>query len=173
MTENKRYTDEELKLRKKERNRIWYLKNVERCRSVCKAWSLKNKDYRREYKRSYRQENLESIRESELKYNNARREEQRAYAKKWREDNPDLARVEWAKRRAIKISATLPGHEEEIAIIYRRAMIMSNLTGTKYSVDHVWPLRGKRATGLHVPWNLQVIPLTENNKKQNSEPVFA
>ena len=38
------------------------------------------------------------------------------------------------------------------------------------SVDHIWPLRNSKFCGLHVPWNLRIIPISENALKKNKRP---
>lgn len=54
---------------------------------------------------------------------------------------------------------------------YELAALRTKLFGFPWHVDHVIPLRGKLASGLHVPHNLQVIPGTDNVRKSNRFPV--
>ena len=53
----------------------------------------------------------------------------------------------------------------DILPFYQEAARLTAETGIQHEVDHVIPLAGKGVHGLHVPWNLEVIPRAINRRK--------
>jgi len=79
----------------------------------------------------------------------------------------------YSKDRQEKQKAATPSwlteeHRRAIEDIYKTAKLCQRVTGSEYHVDHIVPVRGKNVCGLHVPWNLQILPSRVNLVKSNS-----
>lgn len=89
----------------------------------------------------------------------------------WRLKNPDKARAYTANRRAAKLKRSClmrPEHEAAIAALHAEAIRLTIETGVRHEVDHVIPLQGKTVSGLHIPWNMQVLTAAANGAKSNT-----
>jgi hypothetical protein len=109
------------------------------------------------------------LKKSEIKKSN--RIKYNEYNKKWALYNSEKRLSLEAKRRASKLQRTpkwlSKEHFEEINDFYQIAKMFEIYTGQKYHVDHIEPLQGENVSGLHVPWNLQIMLAKDNLSKGN------
>lgn len=138
------------------------------------------------YKKAWAKANADKVKETLRKYKANNQEAITARIKAWRDNNPEkmqAARDNWAqankpklaartrKRQAAKLQRTPTWlTSSELWMMqeaYELAALRTKLFGFQWDVDHVLPLQGKTVSGLHTPYNLQVIPASENYRKGN------
>jgi len=133
----------------------------------CKACEAAYRAANRERIAAYQAAN----RERKAAYDAAHKERHAAYSQAWALLYPEKVNARNAKRRSAKLQRTPPWltaeHLAEIEAHYALAKEAERITGEPHHVDHIIPLRGRRVSGLHVPWNLQVLPASTNIRKSN------
>jgi hypothetical protein len=147
-------------------------KNKERLRASAKARVAANPEARRATQLRYAEKHKEKIVARNAEKYQANREKKIIAAAQWRKENPQAARIngaaQRARRRAAEKRATpVWASMDLIKQIYEQAALISRQTGIPHEVDHVVPLVGKRVCGLHVHWNLEIVPASVNRSKGN------
>lgn len=171
--DNKRYYEKnKQKIQKKERKRR--KSNPEKTKEKDRLKNVRQKEKRMEWERKQWESNPEyrlKKRERKRKYTAKNREHYQEYNRSYQKLNKASLRENSARRRASEKNASPPWLTEdqlkEMKDIYWLAVDLKAVTGENYHVDHIVPLQGKNVCGLHVPWNLQVLPADINIGKGN------
>jgi len=132
---------------------------------------LRNKEFVLESKKEYYQENREKIRKKQKVYCDANKEKLRESNKKWRTENYErhahnCRMYRYRKYQAVPSWLTIKDRNA-ITETYAQCKKTTKETGVQHHVDHIIPINGKAVSGLHVPWNLQVVPASYNLSKKN------
>lgn len=89
----------------------------------------------------------------------------------WKKKNLSYYAAASAKRKSSKLHATPPWvgteHLKRIESIYKACRNVTERSGKVHHVDHIVPLQGENVCGLHVWWNLRIIPAEMNLSKGN------
>jgi hypothetical protein len=120
------------------------------------AWVAKNRDKKRAAANKYANNNPDKVKQN---------------GQNWNKNNPGKRAAQVRKRQAAKIQRTpkwltKQQHKENEAK-YMEAARLTKETGIPHEVDHILPLQGSNVSGLHVPWNLEVVPRSVNRRKSN------
>lgn len=133
------------KIARKERMKYYWKRKEE----LDKIWILNNRDRYDKYKQNYMKRYNKLYRENNRGKHNASRA---------------LRKLDIIKRTPKWLSKS---QLDEIKQFYIDAEYLSRYTGVKFHVDHIVPIKGDNVSGLHVPWNLQLLTAKENMSKNN------
>lgn len=150
---------------------LWRYAKTGQCVSCHAAWTktyaaINRTKINEASRRRWLQDDKRKLRQREWQASN--RDKCRQASRNWAIRNPanNLERV--GLRRALKKRAC-PWWVDRAALrrIYQQAKSLTATTGICYHVDHIVPLNNPLVCGLHVPWNLQVLPAEDNLRKAN------
>jgi hypothetical protein len=146
--------------------RAWRQKNLAYARALDRESKARHRAKVLEAKRDYRKRNADKIRAYNAVYTAANAEKARLWRKRWQMENPAVYREARAMRRAREVNACPSWADREaIRRVYEERNRVSAETGVTHHVDHIVPLAGLKVCGLHVSWNLRVIPGQVNARK--------
>ena|SRR5665213_779655 len=122
-------------------------------------------------KNKWKKANKVAIARQHAKYYAKYRSKSLARVKQWRLNNLSKAAI-LGKSRSKAIRERTPKwltelHYAQMDLFYQSARALTKELDIKFQVDHIIPIKGKNVSGLHVPWNLQVLPASLNISKGN------
>jgi hypothetical protein len=150
--------------------KAYYQKKKEHMLAKNKEWREANKA-EIAIKRSERRKGDAVIAAKKKAWQEANKEKVAEYNRKWKQSNRDRHNALNMKRHAAKMNRTPPWltkeHYDQMKEVYNMAKKLSKQHGIVHEVDHIVPLQGDTVSGLHVPWNLQILEAGANIRKKN------
>jgi hypothetical protein len=169
--------------------------NPDKYRAADRLRNAARKGYLKASNAKWRAANATGVQAYQATYRAEHRNEARARSAEWRAANPTPKRdpekhAAWveankerlqrqahtrylrrsygyaaARQRRVRDATPAWVDIEALAAVYELARRATEVSGAKYEVDHIIPLRGARVSGLNVPWNLRVIDRAWNREK--------
>jgi DNA polymerase III delta prime subunit len=137
----------------------------------CKTKNIANRERRLAKAKEWRENHPETARNAIIAWREANKERYTNYFVQYSKANRGKVNTKWMKREAAKKSRTPAWLTDDDYWMIEQAYDIANkrtqMLGVQFHVDHIVPLQGKTVSGLHVPWNLQVITAKENRMKSN------
>lgn len=151
--------------------RAWQIANQAQDHDNKKRWKSKNQDKIRRSLTKWHDKNPTYQHNYDVKRYRENRDRERCRNTEWRRNNharvlSNNARRDAARRRRAPVWLNVD-QRKTIEEFYITARELSWLSDGGLHVDHIVPLRGRTVSGLHVPWNLQIIPAEMNLRKGN------
>jgi hypothetical protein len=152
-------------------NAVYYRANPDKVNAINENWKKKNPEKVKAYKAAWQSANPEKMKAAIAIWQKANPNRVKANSSAYSKANPEKRNAFQAKRRAAKLQRT-PGwltkeHFKQIEQFYIEAKKLTLLKKESFEVDHIVPLQGKNVSGLHVPWNLQILTHQKHKHKGN------
>jgi hypothetical protein len=167
-----------------------FYKNNRRCKDCIRIslskWRAENPEKRKAQRIREYEKDGDKYRAYSQEYRKAYPEKTREAGKRWDEANRDYIREKRRERYALdeefrnllkshnsarhkRLRTSMPKWvtRDILRPIFLEAIMRTEDTGIQHHVDHILPLKGENFSGLTVPWNLRVVPYTENCKKSD------
>lgn len=149
----------------------WSKRNPEKVKEYDSKKHCRDRDRRNKRCRDWYASNKQAAKENNDRWRKENKEREKELKKLWKAANPGKVNANTAERRAQQAFATprwlSKEHKRQIREFYVLAQELQWLSEEPLEVDHIMPLKGENSYGLHVPWNLQILPRSLNRQKSN------